>query len=251
MRTDIFHLVYFDYDRSCYFHFYNCNFRCLGCLRKISLWDCHLKEDEIKKCEFKGFLNLKELENVVQKLKIEFNLRKAVLGGGEPTTDKNLLEVISLLKNFDLDITLLTNGFSFPQGFEKFEDVKVTISIKSIDPQKHIFYTGYPVFPILENIQNLVKNGFEVLVETIYIPGFNEVEGILRIEDFIFSIDEKIPLIVDSFLPVPGVLWPKPSLEELEKLESELVRRNIKNVCLRGKTIRSGVKGEVRLIFPH
>jgi hypothetical protein len=58
-------------------------------------------------------------------------------------------------------------------------------------------------------------------------------------------------LIVDSFLPVQGVLWPKPSLEELEKLESELVRRNIKNVCLRGKTIRSGVKGEVRLIFPH
>jgi len=250
MRTSIFHIVYFDYDRSCYIHFYNCNFRCLGCLRKISIWDCHLKEDDIKKCEFKGFLSLKDLEIILPKLKTEFNLERAVLGGGEPTTDKNLLKIVSILKDFDLNITLLTNGFFFPKGFEELKDVKVIVSIKSIEPQKHHFYTGYSLFPILDNIKKLVENGFEVLIETIYIPGFNEVNEILKIEDFIFSVDEKIPLIVDSYLPVPGPPWSKPSFEELENLETELAKRGIKNVYLRGKTIRSGIKGDVRLIFP-
>jgi len=222
----------------------------LGCLRKISIWDCHLQEDDIKICKFKDFLSLKDLEIILQKLKADSDLEKVVLGGGEPTTDKKFLEIISLLKEFDLKITLLTNGFSFPQGFDKFRDIKVTVSIKSIDPQKHYFYTGHSLSPILENIKNLVEKGFEVLIETIYIPGFNEVDEILKIEDFIFSIDEKIPLIVDSFLPVPGVPWRRPSLEELENLEAELVKRDIKNVYLRGKTIITGIRGNVCLIFP-
>lgn len=245
-------MVYFDYDSSAYIHFYNCNFRCLGCIRRLSVWDCHLPSEIISRLSFRGFLSYRDLEALIRELISTYGIEKAVLGGGEPTIDPSIVKILKMLKGYDLDVKILTNSYKIGRDLvEELRDPHVTViaSVKSIDPDKHVEYTGFPLEPVLKNIIDMYEMGVDLAIETILIPNFNDVEDICRLAKFIASVNRGIPLIVDSFIPVPGASWRKPSLEELDRVEHE-VSRYLPNIHVRGRSISNGLKGKVRLIYP-
>jgi len=253
VSTRIFHIVFFTYDSSAYVHFYDCNFRCKGCLRKLSIWDCHLPSDVASRLKFRGFLTLEGLNNVVVELISKYGMKRAVLGGGEPTTDPNLAKILRVLKGLNLDIAVLTNACTINENVMKeFVDPHVTVivSIKSIDPVKHEAYTGFPLRPVLDNLIKMHDLNVKLLIETIAIPGFNDEYDIGELARFIASLDKSIPMIIDSFIPVPGAPWRRTTLSELERSE-KAASIYLDNVYGRGKVIVEGLKGEVYLIFPE
>mgnify|MGYP001772763754 CR=1 FL=1 len=250
--TKIFHLVYFDYNGSLYVHFYDCNLRCLGCLRLRSIWDCHLQQDLILRLSFNGFLSLDEFRNIVVKLSTKRGLKQVVLGGGEPTNDDSLVHILDLLKDLDLEVVILTNAYSIDDELlKKLIDEKVTVkvSIKSIDPEKYEFYTGFPLDPVIGNFVKMYESGVKLVVETIVIPEFNDSKDIGRLAKFVSEIDRTIPLIIDSYVPIDGTPWRRPTVEELEEAEKE-ASKYLDTVYLRGKSIQTGLKGNVYLIYP-
>lgn len=251
-NTKIFHLVYFDYNNSLYVHFYDCNLRCLGCLRLRSIWDCHLSRDLISSLTFSGFLSLDEFKGVVLKLSAERGLKQVVLGGGEPTSDDSLVYILRFLRDLGIETILLTNGFSVDdEVIEELLDDRVTVkvSIKSIDPEKYEFYTGFSLDPVMDNFIRMYERGVKLVVETIVIPGFNDSKDIGGLARFIAGIDRSIPLIIDSYVPVDGMPWRRPTIEELEEAEKEATKY-LDKVYLRGRSIQTGLKGNVYLIYP-
>ena|GEM_PF-256926 len=253
LGTRVFHIVFFDYDYSAYIHFFDCNFKCRGCLRKLSIWDCHLPDEVTSKLTFKGFLSLRDLEDIILRVVSEYHMKKAVLGGGEPTTDPSLIEVLRMLKRLNLDIVVLTNAYRVNEDLLKeFVDPKVIVivSIKSIDPTRHEMYTGFPLEPVLNNLARMYSSGTRLLVETIVIPGFNDANEVGLLAKFIASIDRSIPLIIDSFIPVPGAPWRRTTLNDLREAE-ETALRYLENVYGRGKAISEGMRGRVYLIYPQ
>ncbi|MEM1542351.1 MAG: radical SAM protein [Ignisphaera sp.] len=251
--THVFHIVYFDYDSSAYIHFYNCNFRCLGCIRRLSIWDCHLPSETISSLRFSGFLSYRGLETLAKELISVYGMKRVVLGGGEPSIDPAIAMITRMLKDLGLEIKMLTNSYSLSRDLvEELRDPRVTViaSVKSIDPKKHREYTGFPLEPVLTNITNMYESGINIAIETILIPGFNDVEEIRRLAKFIASLDRDILLIIDSFIPVPGALWRKPTLDELDRVEQE-ASKYLENVYVRGRTISSGLRGEIYLIYPR
>lgn len=253
METRVFHIVFFDYELSAYVHFFDCNFRCKGCLRKLSIWDCHLPDEIISRLTLGNFLSLNDLRSILMKMISDYGMREVVLGGGEPTTDKNLVEIIKMLKRLNLEVVILTNAYKIDGDLmAELIDPRVTVivSIKSIDPRKHEEYTGFPLEPVLKNFIGMRNSGVKLVVETIAIPGFNDPCEIGELARFISSVDENIPLLIDSFIPVPGAPWRRTTIDETE----EAVRAAstyLKNVYNRGKAIAEGIKGGVHLIYPQ
>lgn len=253
MQTRVFHIVFFDYDSSAYIHFFDCNFKCKGCLRKLSIWDCHLPSDVISRLKLQRFLSLHDLQSVLENLISNRNMKKAILGGGEPTTDPTLVEILKILKRLNLNTVLLTNAYRINSDLMKEltnPEVTVVVSVKSIDPVKHKMYTGFSPEPVLNNIVEMYYSNVKLAVETINIPGLNDAHEIGQLASFVASIDKKIPLIIDSFIPVPGTRWRRSTLNELERAE-KIASTYLENVYLRGKTISEGIKGGVYLIYPQ
>ena len=109
VMTNIYHIVHFTHDDSIYVNFEGCNFHCKGCLLKRTMWDCHLADYFQRRLQaIKDFrrLSVSEFESIIKKL----DARRAVLGGGEPTLDEELPEVIELLSGRNIETHLLTNG---------------------------------------------------------------------------------------------------------------------------------------------
>ncbi|MEM2540540.1 MAG: radical SAM protein, partial [Candidatus Methanomethylicia archaeon] len=236
MNTKIFHITFYDYDLSAYIHFLDCNFKCRGCIRKISIWDNHLPTNVRNNLKLLRSLKIEELRDIVNILIRKYSLKRVVLGGGEPTTDSSLPSILSLLESLNIEVKLLTNAYSMDSEVASMlarKGCEAIVSIKSIDPSKHLDYTGFPLNRVLENFSGMYRLGVNVSVETILIPGFNDPIDIVGIAKYISSINSGIQLIIDSYVPVPGSSWRRPNMNELEEAEY-LSKQYLSNVYCRG-----------------
>lgn len=230
--TNIYHIARYTYDNSIYVHFQGCNFRCKGCLLKQTMWDCHLADDVQRHLQaIKDFrrLSLSEFKTVVKKL----NVKRAVLGGEEPTLDEELPDVIDLLNDLDIKTHLLTNGYILNEKFiEKLEEVGLSstfISIKAYDDSIHRFYTEQTNKSVLDNFKLLAKSRIKLMVESVLIPGLIEPDEIERIAKFIASINPSIPFRIDGFIPIHDVPWRSPSPEEVIRA-AQIAKGHLENV---------------------
>ncbi len=162
---------------------------------------------------------MKDLHRVLLGVKRENNLKRVILGGGEPTTDRKLIEALDIMNKLELNVELLTNGYEIDdQLLNKLSDIQsnVTVSIKAINPLKHLGYTGAHVYRVLDNFKRMYEKGLKLSAETVLIPGLigdDEIDGIAK---FISNIDSSIPLRIDPYIPVPNSPWRKPSKREIE-----------------------------------
>jgi len=179
--------------------FKECNFRCLGCLRRKSERDIYAGR----------------LDRIIGKIR-ELRPHKIYLGGHEPTLDPNYVEKLSEL---DAYIVLMTNGSLLTTNYIH-ELIKaglneVIISVKTFGNEKHMYYTGTSIEPVLNAIMELAEvddPNFRFEVETILIPGINGPEDIERLAIFISQIDESIKLFIEPYIPS---VFREPTRDEL------------------------------------
>jgi len=257
ITTSIYHITFHSEIRSVYLFFKNCNFRCVGCIRKLSSWDLHLDNELLSALE-KMYgnnldslktLTLHELESALSKI-ASYERVEAILGGGEPTVDPTLPEVLSILNKLSLVPRLLTNGFSLTKeiiSLIKRMNGSIVISIKTVDKYLHKVYTGADIDPILRNLNLCNELGVDLMVETIYIPGLIESREIEEIASLISSINPEIPMRIDAYIPVPRAKWKSPSREQLD--EALAVAKSLL------KTVRvlyhqSKERGRVEVLWP-
>ncbi|GGI73918.1 hypothetical protein GCM10007112_08440 [Vulcanisaeta souniana JCM 11219] len=148
-----------------------------------------------------------------------YGLEEAVLGGEEPTIDPALPMIIRDLRNRKLRTRILTNAYEISgellNELRQCINCETVVGIKTLDPNKHIKYTGKLLEPILRNIRRLIEDNVRVIFETVLIPGLNDVEDIEEIAKYLASIVRDPVLIIDPLIPKPGTPWRRPTQEEL------------------------------------
>jgi len=252
--TSIYHITYYDYDKSVYMQFLSCNFRCLGCIRRKFLWDHHLEDIGRSLSSVKiELLEVEKLAEILNGADREFGLRRAVLGGGEPIADPSFCSILKILHDLGLEVSILTNGYLLDKVLKCIhrEDT-LEFGIKSIWPEKFAMYTGRKASDlnrVLNNIENFFKQGYKVIIETILIPGFNDVNDVEEIAKFIAThLNASTPLIIDEYILVPTAPWRRPTYEELVEAKQR-AEKHLKNVILRSSYTMKP-KGKVHPIFP-
>jgi pyruvate-formate lyase-activating enzyme len=257
MKTLIYHITYYDYDKSAYIHFASCNFRCLGCIRNRFTWDHHLYEEGVVKgVESLGLrmLSLEEFRKIIEGVEREMGLERAVLGGGEPTIDPAFCSIMEVLSGRGLEIALLTNGLLLGKVLNCIpKSCAIELSIKSIRPERFSMYTGRAegdLSVVLENMSLAFQSGLELIVETILIPEFNEARDIELLAEYIaFNLSEDVPMIIDEYVPVPSAPWRRPTLEELTEARKR-AEKHLRRVIVRSSYTMKRL-GKIRLVHPE
>ena len=229
--TTVYHMAYEPSYGSLDIHFYtHCNLRCRACYARYELNDFSLLDDPtgqmINKTQVKPpeeFLSLEEVKEHLKGLDIKY----VILVGTEPSIDPALPEVTRMLKeDFGAYNMLLTNGVRLTDMTNIDE---VMISIKAIDEDIHLSYTGRSNEKVLENLKKIYRMGVKLQVETVLIPGLIDEYEVERVARFIGDIDPEIPYRIDAYFKVPGCPWPDASNEEVERA-AELARKHLKHV---------------------
>lgn len=250
-RTNVYHITYSREYGVCCLFFWGCNLRCRLCLLKKEAFDCHLPETRFRiynptyrSKHPNRFLTLHQLLCVLDPL----TLKQAVLMGAEPVCDPLLPEILTPLKQAkDCSFILLTNGKK-PAPLSMLD--QVIFSIKAITPSLHLDYTGYHNEIILQNFIEIAScKSVSLHAETVFIPDYVDEDEVLRIADFIASVDRSIPFRIDAYLPIQGMPWRAPTTEEIQSLK-ERVKHILPNTsCLYGDEGKTPLAYEVERIF--
>jgi pyruvate formate lyase activating enzyme len=225
--TNIYNMTHYTYDDSLYILFAGCNFRCRGCFVKEKKYDYHLPEssrDNLQAIyQFKK-LTLSEFRAIAEKLPV----KKAVLGGEEPTLDPELPDVVTVLSNLGIKTLLTTNGYALNgkllRKLEKAGLSGIRMSIRAFDDGIHRKYTGKSNKRVLRNFEEASKTRIRLIAETIVIPGLVDKAEIARIAQFVSDISPAITIRVDGFLPFNDVPWRSPTPQEVDEAAQEALR---------------------------
>jgi pyruvate-formate lyase-activating enzyme len=250
-RTHVYHITYAEQYRIASLFFWGCNLRCRICLLKKEAYDCHLPENRLKiydpSYQSKSpetFLTLAELCKLLEPLE----LKKVFLMGAEPLCDPLLPEILYYLKETRACyISLLTNGKEqIPHALLD----EVIFSIKAVTSFLHRTYTGEDNAEILSHFKELAeKKSVHLHAETVFIPDYADEKEVMKIAEFIASIDRNIPFRIDAYLPVEGLPWRAPEPSEIEAL-MERVKEVVPNTtCFYGDAGKTPLVYEVKAIF--
>jgi pyruvate-formate lyase-activating enzyme len=245
---NICHITHSPEDRHLFLHFWGCNFKCHGCIRRKDIRDTHLKEahqqlfdrqpnhDEKPAC----FLDMTELQQYLQGK----DFSRVTFMGMEPTLDPDLTTVAAWLhENFATHNVLLTNGHK-TVPLAHFDEV--VVSIKAMDDAIHLAYTGVSNQNTLNNFVRYHKSGIKLRAESVYIPEYIDNREIKRIAEFIAGVNENIPYRIDAFVPFGDTSWRRPAFEEMDDAVA-LASRYLNTVsCLKGC---ENVKNEVTRVY--
>jgi pyruvate formate lyase activating enzyme len=231
MKTNIYHITYTPATFSASLRFWGCNMSCLGCLCKEGVYDHLLKENRLHGTT--GSLNtikkperLLDLDEVLDHLS-GLELRRIFLTGEEATLDPHYGEITRIFhEKFNTENVLYTNGYSM--GAIKDTDV-IEVGIKAISEDLHLRYTGRPVASIKETFRKYASSDVRLTAASILIPGLVEADEILRIAQFVASVNKDIPYFVLPYFPAGNNPWRKTEPWEVEEVVQR-VRQYLTNV---------------------
>lgn len=242
--------MHFTYDNSLYMFFRGCNFDCAGCILKLSAWDCHLTADirsQLESLIDVRTLNFNEMQKIIEPLGVD----RAVLGGGEPTIDPEIVDIVRWLNSIGVKTILLTNGYALSEDRVRELEAnglnELCMSIKAFTDTIHVRYTGKSNEKVLKNFKLLNKSGIQLRAESVLIPGLIEATEIENIARFIASVDSSIPYRIDGYTPVHGTPWRQPSKHEIFKAV-KVARKYLENVsCIYSEM---ELRGNIHIVYP-
>ncbi len=191
-------------------HNNGCNFRCRGCSYKLKNGGQEIKP-----------LGLEQIKKTLGKLDVD----RVHFVGGEPTTNPELPELISFVKN-ELGVYAClghTNGSNVVDVDES------NVSIKSCTDRLHVDYTGVSNTAVLKNFEKAYNMGIKMKASSVFIPEYVDNDEIEKIAKFVADIDKNIPYHIVGYVPVPGTPWKKPRYEDV-KNASDTAKHYLKNV---------------------
>jgi cyclic pyranopterin phosphate synthase len=144
---------------------------------------------------------------------VHLGVTKIRLTGGEPLVRKDAKDIILRLGKLGVELTLTTNGILVHEFIETFKEAGITtlnVSIDSLKKDKFNKITRRNYFDkLLENLDLLDANGFQVKLNVVVIKGFNDNEII----DFIaLTKTRNIQIRFIEFMPFDGNQWNKEKL---------------------------------------
>ncbi len=148
-----------------------CNFRCLYCMPKIP-FDYVPKEELLSSEEMFFFV----------KAVIDEGISKIRITGGEPLLRKELSVFIKKIKDYskDIDLAITTNGFLLKDYAKELRDAglsRINVSLDTLDPKKAKILAQKDVLSsVLSGINEALKYGFKIKLNTVALKAFNENE---------------------------------------------------------------------------
>lgn len=206
-------------ERRATIHNYGCNFRCRFCtylLRGSDRPGSAFPRPE-------RFLGLGEIRETLRRLE------PAVVNfmGGEPTTSADLPELLCFAKHELGVATRLghTNGSNLPIA-----DLDgANVSLKAWYPEVHLEYTGMPKERIFGNFTAAHAAGLQLRANTVFIPGYVDVDQVEAMAAFVARHDRAIPFHINGYFEVPGQPYRRPTAEEVVRA-AEASRRHLTTV---------------------
>ena len=232
--TNIYHIAYTPETKEVCLFFWGCNIDCRGCYcrRRIyspMLQDFNhdgpnvLKDPTGLAAPPHDFLSLEEVMQVLDPLE----LNQVVLEGQEAGIDPAYPRVAEALhKRFGCNNVILTNGYQMPDL--KHTD-KVEFGVKAITDSLNIHYTGRSNKPVLENLVKTYQMGKKIIVESVLIPEYIDIDEIERIAKFVASVDKNIPFMILPYFKSADNPWRRPTRMEMERA-ADLAKKHLNTV---------------------
>jgi cyclic pyranopterin phosphate synthase len=144
----------------------------------------------------------------IAKTFVDLGVKKIRLTGGEPLIKKNAHLIIEELGKLPVELTLTTNGILVDKYLNSFKNAgikSVNVSLDSLKEDRFNEISRRSYFDrIKENINLLIKEGFEVKINAVLIKGVNDDEII----DFInWTQLEPVHVRFIEFMPFDGNKW--------------------------------------------
>jgi pyruvate-formate lyase-activating enzyme len=251
VQTNVYHITHSRELEICSLFFWGCNLQCRICLLKKEAYDCHLPENRLRiyDPDYRSkkpntFLPLPELFGLLSGL----NIKKTFLMGAEPACDPALPDIMNYLTSEkDSKISFLTNGKELPPLSLLDE---IVFSIKAITPALHKDYTGFDNTDIVKNFKTIAGNEkIRLYAETVFIPDYVDESEMVKIAEFIASMDRSIPFRIDAYVPIPNLPWRAPSVNEIESLAEKVKRILPRTTCFYGDRGNTPLVYEVERVF--
>ncbi len=176
-----------------------------GCNYSCSICSYRLREG----AEPKRFFDTWEVKAYLERM----NPSTVVIMGGEPTTWANIFSVARFCKeHLKAFIRIPHSNLSNSPPPEVDE---IGVSLFAISKRKYLQLTGSQNSRVLSNIYKTYDQGTRIFASAILIPEFIGKDELIKVAEFIASIDRDIPLHITSYLPVPNMPWRRPSRDEM------------------------------------
>ncbi len=175
----------------------NCNLRCFYCM----------PEEEYEFTPASKLMQADEIE-AISKIFVAQGVNKIRLTGGEPLVRKDAGKIILSLSKLPVKLTLTTNGTRVHEFIELLKEANIqtlNISLDTLQSDRFLLLTRRDQFKLVyDNIQLLIRNGFQVKVNVVVMKGMNDGE----INDFIeWTKDTPIQIRFIEFMPFSGNRW--------------------------------------------
>jgi molybdenum cofactor biosynthesis protein A len=159
----------------------------------------------------------------IAKTFVKLGVTKIRLTGGEPLVRKDAKIIIEQLGKLGVELTLTTNGILVHEFIDTFKEAGITtlnVSIDSLKKDKFNQITRRNYFEkLIENLNLLEVNGFNVKLNVVVIKGFNDNEIIDFIE---MTKDRNIQIRFIEFMPFDGNQWNKEKLVSYAEILSQV-----------------------------
>lgn len=186
-----------------------CNLRCTYCM----------PSEGISLSPKSHIMTYEEIYTIAKEF-VANGVTKIRLTGGEPLVRKDAALIMEKLSSLPIELAITTNGVivdRFIEIFKKCGIKTVNVSLDSLSASKNESITRRDYFTkVYNNIQLLVKEGFEVKVNCVLMKGFNDNEIIDFIE---LTKEQPLQIRFIEFMPFDGNRW---NMEKLVSLEDIL-----------------------------
>lgn len=174
-----------------------CNLRCQYCM----------PEEGVVLRDRSEFMRTEEIVEMA-KLFVELGVTKIRLTGGEPLIKKDIRNILMLLSQLPVELSLTTNAVLVDRHIQNFKDAGIktlNVSLDTLNSEKFKFITRRDNDKkVISNIDLLLNEGFNVRVNAVLMRDFNENE----IVDFIeWTKDKDVNVRFIEFMPFDGNQW--------------------------------------------
>ena len=188
-----------------------CNLRCTYCM----------PHDGIPLSPRANLMSAEEIE-AFAKVFVEHGVDKIRLTGGEPLVRKDFSDILGRLAKLPVKLSITTNALlthRFIADFKKYGLKDINVSLDSLNAEKFKFITRRDQYKkAFTNIEQLIKEGFNVKINAVLMKNFNEDE----IVEFIKLTKERdINVRFIEFMPFDGNAWNKDKLVS----QAEIINR--------------------------
>ncbi len=185
-----------------------CNLRCLYCMPK----------EGVELTPKKHLMQSNEIIYLA-KLFVKHGVNKIRLTGGEPLIRKDFPEIVRKLSKLPVDLSITTNAVIVNKYLDLLQECNIktlNVSLDTLNEKRFKAITLRNNFKhVIQNIQELLKQGFNIKINAVLMKGVNDDEIINFIN---FTKNRNIVFRFIEFMPFVGNKWKRDKIVSYESI---------------------------------